>query len=64
MRPNLSANLILGADSDSYEDISPMGGKNVDEESDSTSELGFEEDDEIAQVVSTLNLLKQAVCTA
>jgi hypothetical protein len=42
-----------------------VGGKNVDEESESSEPiLEANEDDEIAQVVSTLNLLRQAVCTA
>lgn len=61
-----SPNDNVGAeDSESYEDVLPMGGKNVDDEESYSSEQNFDaEDDEIAQVVSTLNLLRQAVCTA
>jgi len=51
------------ADSESYEDALVVDQKNVEECSDSLDDLDLEGDDEIAQVITTLNLMRQAVCT-
>eukprot|EP01126_Amoeba_proteus_P040991 TRINITY_DN4399_c0_g1_i5.p2 TRINITY_DN4399_c0_g1~~TRINITY_DN4399_c0_g1_i5.p2 ORF type:complete len:139 (-),score=31.38 TRINITY_DN4399_c0_g1_i5:629-1045(-) len=60
---NASRGESLEADSDSYDDLSPETPVKNEEGSDSTSyhEDDLFDEDEIAQVASTLNLLRQAV---